>query len=133
MLMRPTVLPTPGIGRRCGDEERNKLSGVKQAELEIRQEEEDRNAAIEAELLKDAAKRAEKAKKEAKKKPIPPNFNRPDGLFSRRGRGERRAEIGAMRCNLLPDSNLRLCQKRHCVLSLRSLRLCASLSFLPLG
>jgi hypothetical protein len=27
---------------------------------------------------------------------FPPNFNRPDGLFSRRGRGERRAEVGIM-------------------------------------
>jgi hypothetical protein len=48
--------------------ERNLLSGVKAAELEIRHEEEDRNAAIEAELVRDAAKRAEKAKKEAKEK-----------------------------------------------------------------
>jgi hypothetical protein len=62
-----------------------------------------------------------------------PNFMPPDGLFSRRGRRERRAEIETMRCNLLPDSNFHLCQKGHFVLSLRSLRLCASLSFLPLG
>ena len=48
--------------------ERNKLSGVKQAELEIRQEEEEHNATLEAEMLKDAQKRAEKAKKEAKEK-----------------------------------------------------------------
>jgi general secretion pathway protein D len=68
MLMRPTVLPSPELAAVVAREERNKLSGVKQAELEIRQEEEDRNAAIEAELVKDAAKRAEKAKKEAKEK-----------------------------------------------------------------
>jgi general secretion pathway protein D len=68
MLMRPTVLPTPELAAIVATKERNLLSGVKQAELEIRHEEEDRNAAIEAELVKDAAKRAEKAKKEAKEK-----------------------------------------------------------------
>jgi type II secretory pathway component GspD/PulD (secretin) len=68
MLMRPTVLPTPEKAAIVATEERNKLSGVKQAELEIRQEEEDRNAAIEAEMAKEAEKRAEKARKEAKEK-----------------------------------------------------------------
>jgi general secretion pathway protein D len=68
MLMRPTVLPTPEVAAIVATEERDKLSGVKQAELEIRQEEEARNAAIEVELTKEAAKRAEKAKKEAKDK-----------------------------------------------------------------
>jgi hypothetical protein len=62
---------------------------------------------------------------------FPASFNPPPaGLFSRRGRGE---GIGAMRCNLLPDSNFHLDQKRLFALSLRSLRLCASLSFLPFG
>jgi len=75
-----------------------------------------------------------KIKKNFNASPLfPPNFNFPDGLFSRGGRGERGAEIGAMRCNLLPDSDLRLRQKRRFVFSLRSLRLCVSLSFLPLG
>jgi general secretion pathway protein D len=68
MLMRPTVLPTPELAAIVATKERNLLSGVKQAELEIRHEEEDRNAAIEAELVKDANKRAEKAKKDAKEK-----------------------------------------------------------------
>jgi general secretion pathway protein D len=68
MLMRPTVLPTPELAAIVATKERNLLSGVKQAELEIRHEEEDRNAAIEAELVKDAAKRAEKAKKVAREK-----------------------------------------------------------------
>jgi general secretion pathway protein D len=68
MLMRPTVLPTPELAAIVATKERNLLSGVKQAELEIRHEEEDRNTAIEAELVKDAAKRVEKAKKEAKEK-----------------------------------------------------------------
>ena len=39
MLMRPTVLPTPEVAAVVATEERNKLSGVKQAELEIRQDE----------------------------------------------------------------------------------------------
>jgi general secretion pathway protein D len=68
MLIRPTVLPTPETAAVVAKSERNKLSGVKQAELEIRHEEEENNAAIEAELAKEAAKRAEKAKKEAKEK-----------------------------------------------------------------
>ena len=46
--------------------ERNKLSGVKQAELEIREEEESRNAAIEAQLAADAEKRAKEATKKKK-------------------------------------------------------------------
>ncbi len=68
MLMRPTVLPTPETAALVATKERNKLSGVKQAELEIRREEESRNAAIEADLAKEAAKRADKARKEAAKK-----------------------------------------------------------------
>ena len=32
--------------------------------------------------------------------------------FSRAGRGERRVEIGIMRCNSLPNSNLCLCKKK---------------------
>jgi len=68
MLMRPTVLPTPEKAAIVATEERSKLSGVKQAELEIRHEEEDRNAAIEVQLVKDAEARAKKAKKEAEEK-----------------------------------------------------------------
>ncbi len=63
MLMRPTVLPTPEKAAIVATEERGKLSGVKQAELEIRHEEEDRNAAIESQLAKDAEKRAKKARR----------------------------------------------------------------------
>jgi general secretion pathway protein D len=63
MLMRPTVLPTPEVAAVVATEERNKLSGVKQAELEIRQDEAERNLKIEQELAKDAAK----AKKAAEK------------------------------------------------------------------
>lgn len=63
MLMRPTVLKTPEIAASVATIERNKLSGVKQAELEIRQAEEDRNAAIEEKMAKDADKRARELKK----------------------------------------------------------------------
>jgi general secretion pathway protein D len=66
MLMRPTVLPTPAAAALVATQERNKLSGVKQAELEIRQEEESRNAKIEAELKKEAEKRAKDAAKHRK-------------------------------------------------------------------
>ncbi len=66
MLMRPTVLPTPAAAALVATTERNKLSGVKQAELEIREEEESRNAAIEAQLARDAAKRAKEAAKQRK-------------------------------------------------------------------
>jgi general secretion pathway protein D len=66
MLMRPTVLPTPAAAALVATTERNKLSGVKQAELEIRQAEEDRNAAIEIQLAHDAAKRAKEAAKRRK-------------------------------------------------------------------
>jgi general secretion pathway protein D len=65
MLMRPTVLPTPAVAALVATAERNKLSGVKQAERDIRREESERNAVIEAEMASDAAKRA---KKDAQKK-----------------------------------------------------------------
>jgi len=73
MLMRPTVLPTPEKAAIVATEERDKLSGVKAAELEIRQEEEARNAEIEAELVKEAARRAAKAKKDKAKGKAPPS------------------------------------------------------------
>ncbi len=68
MLMRPTVLKDPEMAAFVATKERNKLSAVKQAELDIEHEQEDRNAAVEVEMAKDAAKRAERAKKEAKEK-----------------------------------------------------------------
>jgi len=67
MLMRPTVLPTPEIAAVVATEERNKLSGIKQAELEIRADETKRNLRIEHEMAVQAAKEAEKAKKAAQK------------------------------------------------------------------
>lgn len=77
MLMRPTVLPTPAAAALVATTERNKLSGVKQAELEIRQEEETRNANIEAQLARDAAKRAKEAAKKKKKLDMNSNTNGP--------------------------------------------------------
>jgi general secretion pathway protein D len=67
MLMRPTVLPTPEVAAVVATEERNKLSGVKKAELEIRTDEARRNYKIEQDLAREAAKEAEAAQKEAKK------------------------------------------------------------------
>jgi general secretion pathway protein D len=67
MLLRPTVLATPEIAAAVATRERNKLSGVKQGELQLRNEEEDRNKKIEAQLVKQAEERAKRAKKEAEK------------------------------------------------------------------
>lgn len=68
MLMRPTVLPTPEVAAVVATEERNKLSGVKAAELEIRQDEARRNLKIEQDLAKEAAREAEMQKKDAAKR-----------------------------------------------------------------
>jgi hypothetical protein len=65
MLLRPTVLATPAIAAAVAAKERNKLSGIRQGELQLRQEEEDRYKKIDAQLLRDAEKRAKDAKKEA--------------------------------------------------------------------
>ena len=77
MLMRPTVLKSPEIAADVATRERNKLSGVKQAELEIRQAEEDRNAAIEAKMAKDADKRAKELKKHRESDSYYYNTNNP--------------------------------------------------------
>jgi Flp pilus assembly secretin CpaC len=67
MLMRPTVLPTPEVAAIVATEERDKLSGVKEAEWEIRQEEKYRNREIERKLGIEKAKEAERDAKEARK------------------------------------------------------------------
>lgn len=66
VLIRPTVLPNPTAAAVFANEERDKLSGVKKAEMDIREEERKANEKIEAEMRKDAAKRAKKAKNAAK-------------------------------------------------------------------
>jgi type II secretory pathway component GspD/PulD (secretin) len=58
VLMRPTVLKTPEIAAKAATEQRNRMAGVKQAELEIRKDEDDRNAKANKTLLKDEAKKA---------------------------------------------------------------------------
>lgn len=67
MLLRPTVLPSPEIAAVVATEERNKLSGVKQAELLIREDESRRNLKIERALEKEREERAKEAAKDAKK------------------------------------------------------------------
>jgi general secretion pathway protein D len=67
MLMRPTVLPTPEVAAVVATTERNKLSGIKQGELEIRKDEARRNLKIERGLAKEAARDAAAAEKEAKR------------------------------------------------------------------
>jgi general secretion pathway protein D len=67
MLMRPTVLTNAEMAAIVATEERNKLAGVRAAELDIEHEQDDRNEALEKEMVKDAEKRAEKKKEEARK------------------------------------------------------------------
>jgi general secretion pathway protein D len=52
ILMRPTVLPTPESAALVAASEKDKLSGVKQGEFEIREEERKREEAIEKEMRK---------------------------------------------------------------------------------
>jgi general secretion pathway protein D len=68
MLMRPTVLPSPEIAAVVATEERNKLSGVKQAEWEIRTDETKRNLKIERDMAAQAAREAAAVEKAAKKR-----------------------------------------------------------------
>jgi general secretion pathway protein D len=58
VLMRPTVLKTPEIAARVATEQRNQMAAVKQAELEIRNDEDTRNAAANKAMLKDEARKA---------------------------------------------------------------------------
>ena len=66
VLIRPTVLPTPQAAALFAGEERNKMSGVKQAELDIREDERKRNEAIEVQLKKEQERKDKRAKKDAK-------------------------------------------------------------------
>jgi general secretion pathway protein D len=52
VLLRPTVLPTPEAAALVAATERDKLSGVKQGEFEIREEERKRQEALDAEMRK---------------------------------------------------------------------------------
>ena len=69
ILLRPTVLNTPDAASRVASIEQRKMAAVRQAELEIREDEDrrNRNAAIQ---MHDAEKRRlEQQKKELKKHP----------------------------------------------------------------
>ncbi len=68
MLMRPTVLKDPELAAVVATQERDKLSGVKEAELEIRLDEQRRNKSIEERLSREAEQRAKAAKKDEEKK-----------------------------------------------------------------
>jgi general secretion pathway protein D len=67
VLIRPTVLPTPEIASKFAAEERNRLSGVKQGERDLRVEEEERYRKIEEELRKDDAIRKAREARDAKR------------------------------------------------------------------
>jgi general secretion pathway protein D len=69
VLIRPTVLRTPEIASAFATTERENMSGVKQAELDLREDERLRNEKIEVQLRKEAAQKAKKAKSAAGKAP----------------------------------------------------------------
>jgi general secretion pathway protein D len=68
VLIRPTVLPTPEIASKFAAEERNRLTGVKQGERDLRIEEEERYRRIEEDLRKDEDIRKAREAREAKKR-----------------------------------------------------------------
>lgn len=67
VLIRPTVLPTPEIAAKFATDERNRLSGVKQGERDLRIEEEERYRRIEHELKKDDEIRRAREERDAKR------------------------------------------------------------------
>lgn len=67
VLIRPTVLPTPEIASKFAAEERDRLSGVKQGERDLRIEEEERYRKIEEQLQKDEEIRRAREERDAKK------------------------------------------------------------------
>jgi len=58
VMMRPTVLRTPDIAAKFATEQRDRMAAIKQAEVDIRKDEDSRNAAANRALLKDEAKKA---------------------------------------------------------------------------
>ena len=73
VLMRPTVLRNPEIAARVATEQRNRMAAVKQAELDIRRDEDNRNAIANKALLKEEAKEAKKAGRQSTNPP--PEFH----------------------------------------------------------
>ena len=65
VLIRPTVLPTPEIAALHAQTERDKLSAVKAAELDIREGEAERARKIEERLERDAEKKLRREEKKA--------------------------------------------------------------------
>jgi general secretion pathway protein D len=63
VLMRPTVLKTPEIAAKVATDEKRQMAAVEQAEMEIRADEDLRNAAAAAELIKEQEQKAKKAAK----------------------------------------------------------------------
>jgi len=62
VLIRPTVLPTPASAAAFASEERDKMAGVKKAEIEIREDELKNNEEANKDLKREEAKKAKKAK-----------------------------------------------------------------------
>ena len=74
VLMRPTVLKTPEIAAKVATEQRDQMAAVKQAELAIRKDEDERNAAANKALLKNQAKEARKSGQSPTNPPIEFHF-----------------------------------------------------------
>jgi general secretion pathway protein D len=62
ILMRPTVLGTPTIAAKVAMDEKHKMAAVEQAEVDIRKDEDARNARAAKELAAEAAKEAKKGR-----------------------------------------------------------------------
>jgi general secretion pathway protein D len=75
LLIRPTVLQNPEIAAKFATEQQNKLSALKQAELEIREDEDARNAKADKELAAAAALKAKNAAKQPTNPPVEIHFS----------------------------------------------------------
>ena len=74
VLMRPTVLKTPEIAAKVAAEQRDQMAAVKQAELAIRKDEDERNVTANKALLKNQAKEARKSGQSPTNPPIEFHF-----------------------------------------------------------
>ena len=71
VMMRPTVLNDPEEAALVARDQRDRMAGIKQAEVEIRKDEDDRNAAANKELKKMDEKEAARRAKEGTNAPDP--------------------------------------------------------------
>jgi general secretion pathway protein D len=78
VLMRPTVLANPEEAAKVATIERDKMAGVKQAELEIRADEDQRNAAANAEMKKMEERKAKEAARAGTNAPVKVDMNDSD-------------------------------------------------------